>query len=126
MKSCMRSYETKRFPGSEISVTEIIFVSYTFPLSGKTFCLHFTQSTSQRETLPGKRRTFPRMNRTKLFDLSKYVPGNRDSFCQYGRALRYKNNIFSFQTTTSRKVLTSCDMQEEIPSITRRTFGDRN
>ena len=27
----------------------------TFPLSGKTFCLHFTKSTSPRETLPGKR-----------------------------------------------------------------------
>ena len=39
----------------------------TFPLSGKTSCLHFTKSTSQRETLPGKRKTFPRMNKTKLF-----------------------------------------------------------
>ena len=27
----------------------------TFPLSRKTLCLHFTKSTSQRETLPGKR-----------------------------------------------------------------------
>ena len=42
---------------SEISVTEIIFIPYehNFLASEKTFCLHFTKSTSQRETLPGKR-----------------------------------------------------------------------
>ena len=27
-----------------------------FPAGGETFCLHFTKSTTQRETLPGKRK----------------------------------------------------------------------
>ena len=32
-------------------------------------------------------KTFPRMNRTKLFDLSKCFLGNRGTFCPYEQAL---------------------------------------
>ena len=81
----------------EISVTEIIFIAYmntTFPLSGKTFCLHFTKSTSQWETLLGKRgKTFLHINRTTLFHLSTCFLGNRDNFCPYEQALTFE--IFS-------------------------------
>ena len=59
----------------------------TFPLSGKTFCLHFTKSTSPRETLPGKRENISPYEQTTLFDLSKCFLGNRDNFCPYEQAL---------------------------------------
>ena len=40
----------KNIKGSDRSETSVIV-----PILWKTFCLHFTKSTSQRETLPGKR-----------------------------------------------------------------------
>ena len=35
------------------------YTNTTFPLGNKTFCLHFIKSTSQRETLTGKRDNNP-------------------------------------------------------------------
>ena len=37
---------------------------------------------------PASGKTFPYMNRTKLFDLSKCFPGNQDNFYPYEQALR--------------------------------------
>ena len=59
----------------------------TFPLSGKTFCLHSTKSKSQRETLPGKRENISPYEQNEIFDLSKCFLGNRDNFCPYEQAL---------------------------------------
>ena len=58
MKSCIALIWDEKFspvPGfrlltGEISVTEIIFVSFEH-----NFCLYYTKSASQRECLPGKR-----------------------------------------------------------------------
>ena len=57
----------------------------TFPLSGKTFCLHSSSHSGKLYPVSGK--TFPHMNKTKLFDLSKCFLGNRDNFCPYKQAL---------------------------------------
>ena len=65
----------------------------TFPLSGKTFCLHFTKSTSQRETLPGKRENISPYEQDTLFDLSKCFLGDRDNFCPYEQALSPDFNL---------------------------------
>ena len=53
----------------------------TFPLSGKTFCLHFTKSCHSGKLYPISRITFLHMNKTKLFDSSKCFLTNRDNFC---------------------------------------------
>ena len=88
----LRSYETKVFPGTrsrlltgEISVTEIIFVSYehNFPLKRENFL--FTRHSGKLYPASGK--TFPHMNKTKLFHLSKCFLGNRDNVCPYEQAL---------------------------------------
>ena len=59
----------------------------TFPLSEKTFCLHFTKSCHSGKLYPVSEITFLHMNRTKLFDSSKCFLANRDNFCPYEQAL---------------------------------------
>ena len=75
-KVVLRSYGTKSFPGyrnlacwQARSRWPRLFLSHmntTFPLSGKTFCLHFTKSTSQRETLSGNRENISPYEQNKI------------------------------------------------------------
>ena len=76
----------------EISVTDIIFVSYehNFRVKGENFRfalykIYVTAGNLTRQV--GKH--FPHMNKTKLFDLSKCFLGNQDNFCPYEQALSW-------------------------------------
>ena len=62
-------------------------INTTFPLSGKTFCLHFTKSCHCGKRYPVTGITFFHMNRTKLYDSSKCFLANRDNFCPYEQTL---------------------------------------
>ena len=54
----------------------------TFLLSGKTFCFHFTKSTSQRDTLPGETDTLPG-KRDTLPGKRDTLPGKQDNISPY-------------------------------------------
>ena len=79
----------------EISVTEIIFVSCNFlviwtqlsRLAGKLSVYALQNLRHSGKLYPASGKTFPHMNRTKLFDLSKCFLGNRDNVCPYEQAL---------------------------------------
>ena len=99
MKSCIafiRDDTFSRVPRSrllmgEISVTEIIFVSYehNFPAwrENLLFTLYKTYVTAGNFTRQGENISPMHMNRTKLFYLSKCFLGNRDKFCSYEQTL---------------------------------------
>ena len=98
MKSCIAFIWDEKFsqiPRSrllicKISVTEIIFVSYehNFPrLAGKLSVYTFAKSTSQRETLPGKRENIYPYEQNKIIWPVEMFLGNRDNFCPYEQAL---------------------------------------
>ena len=64
---------------------------------------------------PASGKTFPHMNKTKLFDLSKCFLGNRDNFCPYEQAL---TNFNRFIPMTYRKGLySSCLISAPLISL---------
>ena len=60
--------ETSLIDRRDLGDREIIFVSYEHN-SEKTFCLHFIKSTSQQETLLGKRENISPHEQNKIIDL---------------------------------------------------------
>ena len=73
----------------------------TFPLSGKNFCLHFTKSTLQRETLPGKRENISSYEqKITLFDLSKcFLSNSVLTFDGFHTAKRLRRIIHDLSST---------------------------
>ena len=94
-KVTLHSYKALSFPGSKNLLADKQdlsdwdnLCSIWRHLARKTFCLHFTKSTPQRLTLPGKWENISPYEQKKLFDSVKCFLANRDNVCLYEQALK--------------------------------------